>query len=530
MKFEELDPLATLCLERCTLDFAMSSDCMACYARIVLHPAPEPEHANEDGTEDDPAVAETANESEQPQSSLAHDVLSFLRNYKINSQIDYSAVYELCAAIETGASQELHVVARGVEPQTGADGWFELTVCPPGDGVGNEDDRQGRIDPKEVHLFDDVDAEAKLGIVHSPAAGVPGVDIFGQVVPAAAGQDYLLSAGEGVALKYGGRVAYAERSGRVLFEKQRISVVDYLLIPGDLSMATGNIDFHGFVEIKGDVPDDFSVRASKGIKIHGYAGGSRLESGGPLELVAMAGKEVGRIICQGDLAVKFLNQVHVDCYADVYVEREIRNSSVNAKGKIMVGGGIIGGRTVALAGIEAKTLGASSGLQTLVTAGVYFPDMERFDYLRQQLDEAAQRICTIESAVPSLENYLEQHHEASAAAVTRLKVLKEQLDELYLEKDALEAEQAASTPQEFDCRNPKINVLQSLCEGVVITLGRVREVIRLARRGPVSIIENSQEGTLYFLSYSALQLLARQLEEELITREEDSADADAEDL
>ena len=188
-----------------------------------------------------------------------------------------------------------------------------------------------------------------------------------------------LTAGEGVELKFNDRAAFATKAGRAVYDRNRLSVVDSILVRGNVDLTIGNINFNGSVEIKGDVPDDFDVKSSQDLVVRGTAGACHIESGGSMTLGSMAGKEIGEIVCKGDLHVGYLNQVTVHCFGDVIVKNEIRNSLVKATGRVVVErGAIIGGETIAYCGIEASILGAVSGLRTVLAAGRYFPRCRSF--------------------------------------------------------------------------------------------------------------------------------------------------------
>ena len=457
------------------------------------------------------------------------DLFWFLQQNNIIQTIDYAAVYEFCAAIELGLNPEGTVLARGVEPVSGADGWVELTVKISGENTEFEEDDDGNIDLRTLNAYSEIEPDQKLGMVHSPEEGTPGINVQGLPIPAERGKPFELIAGEGVVLKYNDRVAFAEKSGRALLEKQTISVVDQLVIPGNIDLSIGNIDFHGFVEVKGEVPDDFDIKATKGILISGAVGASHIESAGSVDISSMAGKEIGRIICHGDLHANYLNQVTVVCFGDVYVTNEIRNSVIKSTGKVVVErGSIIGGRCTAMDGIEAKDLGTSSGQTTRVVAGLYFPDADRFDYLREQLLNINRQIQSVNEAIEPLKRYLRKNDSIASPAEKRLSILNEQLIKLQQEKDHFSAEIAASTPQEFSSKNPKINILKVLKEGVSITLGKATEEIKIERSGPMSIIENTRDGGLRYLTLTPMQVMAKQIEEDLLTEEIDSLDVENE--
>jgi len=444
-----------------------------------------------------------------------------LNNVGIIETINHAAVYDFCATLDLGMTPDALVLAKGVAPVPGCNGWFELLVKTSGEDACFEEDEQGNVDLRNRHAYSEIEPGQKLGLVHPPQDGIAGVDVLGLPVPAPPGEPFVLTAGEGVLLKYEDRVAFAAKSGRALFEKGKLSVVDLLVVPGNVDLNVGDIDFYGFVDIKGDVPDEFDIKATKGIKISGAVGACRIESGGTIEITSMAGKDVGQIICHGDLYVGYLNQVKVSCFGHVSVINEIRNCVVKATGQVMVErGAIIGGRCIAMDGIETKDLGTRSGLKTHIIAGVYFPDSDRFDYLRDQLKNIHQQIESINLALGPLRAHLTRGNDNAAAAETRLAILNEKLDKLYADKNNFTAEMKASRPQVFSSMNPKINIRGVLKEGVVLTLGQTTKEIKIGRTGPMSIIENTRDGGLRYLSLTQMPVKAVAIEEEIIAANE----------
>ena len=462
-------------------------------------------------------------DSNPPAESLSPEkLLEFLRQCGIQDNIDLAAVQDFCAAGEQGHCRQSMLLASGQNPIAGKDGWFEMAVKIAGDQVDFEEDARGNVDLRTLHTFTEIEPGQKLGTVHPPKEGTAGRTVHGLPIPAEPGKPYKLVAGDGVVLKYGDRVAFAEKAGRALFDQQRLSVVDELVISGDLSLKVGNLDFHGFIEIKGDVPDEFSVKAKKGLRITGTIGACQIESGGPLEIGSMAGKETGQIICHGDLKASFLNQVKVACYGNVQVSNEIRNSSIKATGKIVVErGSIVGGKCLALEGIEARILGTTSGLKTHLSAGIYFPDADRFDYLRERLKQVNKQLKTIHAAIGPLERFREKGALLDKASELRLSILNQQWEKLEQEKDDCHAELEASRPQVFSNCNPKINALKAIKEGVTVSLGQSVEEFKTEISGPVSLIENAHHGSgLLHLKYSPLSKLAAVITAELREKEQ----------
>lgn len=504
-------------------------ECRADFQPIFPEPEPEPEPVADENSEHPDSVphdvlAEMATEPSVEEPSLPPvfsplELIQLLDRYNIKDGIDFAALYQFCALAEERSEQQDVMLARGREPVAGKDGWFELVVKTTGEEAEFQEDEYGYVDLRTRHAFTEIEAGQKIGVIHPPQEGTPGSTVHGLPIPAERGRTYSLVAGDGVELKYGGRIAIATKDGRALLERQVLSVVDQLVVSGDLDLKVGNIDFNGFVEVKGDVLDDFHIKASKGIKVAGVVGACKLEAEGPVVIGSMAGKDAGQIICRGDLTAGFLNQANVQCYGDVLVTNEIRNSIVRSTGKIIVErGSIIGGRCVALEGIEAKIFGAASGVNTLLRAGVYFPDVERFDFLHQQLQKIESQIGRLKAAIGPLERLCG----LDAATEKRLAILTEQWEKLEVEKDRLKAELGASTKQEQEASNPKINVGGKLLEGVTISLGNSSKKFKMERNGPLSIIENTRQGGFRFLGMTPLQKAAGELEQEVLEEEREA--------
>ncbi len=502
------------------LQLRLENDQMECRADLDIIQEQEP--AAEVAETEEPVSGENSPVTENGEVEVLcpAELLSFLQQHGITETIDFENLYSFCATAAEGVAQQDVLLATGIAPVSGEDGWFEMVVKAPGDQAEYEEDEKGNVDLRTLHSCTEIEVDQKLGRVHPPKNGVSGVTANGLAIPAEGGKPFGLIAGAGVVLKYDDRIAIAERAGRAVLEKQTLSVVDEMVISGDLDLKVGNIDFHGFVEIKGDVPDEFNVKATKGMRIAGTIGACRLESGGSMEIGSMAGKDIGQIVCHGDLKASYLNQMTLTCYGNVVVSNEIRNSQIKATGHIIVErGSIIGGKYVALDGIEAKVLGATSCVRTQLIAGVYFPDADRFDYLQQRLEEIDSQLRSVYEVLDSLTRLKERDETLVSAAEVRLSILDVQREKLEQEKEQLTAEMGASKAQVFSSCNPKINGLTAIHEGVIACLGQTVEKIKAEISGPLTLIENSREGGLRFLSLSPLIQQAAEVEEQILEDE-----------
>jgi len=221
-----------------------------------------------------------------------------------------------------------------------------------------------------------------------------------------------------------------------------------------------------------------------------------------------------------------LNQGEVQCYGTVNVAREIRNSTVKATRAIVLErGAIIGGETVALDGIEARVIGAVSGLRTLLTAGVYFPEADRLKELRYKQRSYNLQIQRIGAALGPLSGRTGLRKALQEAIELRISLLTERKVYLEQEKVQIDAELETFRASEHPTANPKINILGRLMEGVVIDLGETIEEIQQEHTGPISVIENTQSGGLRFVEHSPLKVMAAEIEAQVFGVEETSNEA-----
>lgn len=435
------------------------------------------------------------------------ELIAILKNLDISDSIDLEKISIFCDEAAEGKNPDKVVLARGREPQTGPDGWFELIVKTGEEKPEPIEDDKGRVDFKAIQNFCNVDVDDLIGTIHQPQEGEPGLTISGKPIAAKPGNPATISAGNGVRIDEDGVRVYATESGRVVATSHMVSIAEEFVVSGDVDYKIGNITFNGFVEVKGDVLDDFNINATKGIKVSGAVGACKLNSEGPVSIGTMTGKGIGKISCKGVLQARYLNQVKVECWDDIIVSHEARNSVLKSTGKILLTTGqIAGGEAIALEGIEAKAMGARSGIKTHVTAGIYFPESDRLTYLRKQLKSSAEQLKRIGETLLSLNSRpLPKGRAALREAVElRIGILTQRQVKLEEDREQLSLELLNFKAGEHHTAQPKINVLSSLKEGVVIHLGDTNEEIKIERSGSVSIVEDTEQNGLRYMNHTPL--------------------------
>ena len=163
------------------------------------------------------------------------------------------------------------VAAMGVPPQHGENAVIERKFDL---GITGRPvvDKYDRVDYKNLNLFVLVKKGSVLAVRIPQTQGAPGKNVLGAEVMARNGRPLPLPLGKGTA-KRGENTVIAAIDGQIVDSKTKIAVDPHLVVRSSVGVSTGNIDFDGSVEIKGNVEAGFMVKATGDIEIGGVVSG-----------------------------------------------------------------------------------------------------------------------------------------------------------------------------------------------------------------------------------------------------------------
>ncbi len=289
------------------------------------------------------------------------------------------------------------LIAEGIPPVNGQDSvirMFELKDPKP------EIREDGKTDHYELNIINKVEAGDWLGERTDPTEGTPGKSVKGETIHQLKGKLLPLYYDEATVREVyenGVTTLYSKVNGAVHYTGDKIGVSNHLEILNDIDFNTGNIDFDGFLTVKGSVADNFSVAASEDIEILGeYGVGSVKEvvsRGGNLLIKGgIAGKNKAVVKSTKDLYTKYISDATVICDGIVHVGFCCLNSHIVAKQVIVESGKgkIVGGVIEAEQKVEAAYIGNDHEVRTLIkVAGFDRSKMkEELDKLHEDLVKA----------------------------------------------------------------------------------------------------------------------------------------------
>lgn len=143
-----------------------------------------------------------------------------------------------------------------------------------------------RIDHYEVHGIAGVQQGDLLAVKDPGEPGLPGRDVYGNVIPPEPLRDVTLQVGEGAELSSNGLKATATISGLPSLQGGVLRVNKVFELAGDADIATGNIRIDGDIIIRGNVLENVKVESSTGrIVVNGLVSGATLRSGGTITVL-----------------------------------------------------------------------------------------------------------------------------------------------------------------------------------------------------------------------------------------------------
>ncbi|MSS62984.1 DUF342 domain-containing protein [Velocimicrobium porci] len=251
----------------------------------------------------------------------------------------------------------------------------------------NED---GSVDFHHLDMINHVNKGDVLATLDPVDYGKNGIDVCGGVIKPKKVVAKVLKHGKNIHLSEDGCTMYSDVDGHVTLADDRVFVSDTYEVPADVGVASGDIEYEGNVEVKGNVISGFKVKAKGDIIVNGVVEGATLIAGGQIILKrGIQGMGKGVLEAKGNIVAKFMENCKVITDGEITTDA-IMHSDVIAKGSITVGGKkgmITGGNVRTTANITATTLGSVMGTQTNLTIAIDQAILDEFKQVEERLEQ-----------------------------------------------------------------------------------------------------------------------------------------------
>ncbi|ERJ95292.1 hypothetical protein HMPREF1992_00535 [Selenomonas sp. oral taxon 892 str. F0426] len=398
------------------------------------------------------------------------DVLNALAAKKVIYGIDREAIGRGVARLTP------FMAARGTQPEAGTDARIEKKFDMGTKGRPAER-AYDRVDYKDMNIFIRAQIGDVLAVRIPETAGVSGKNVFGEEVPARPGKPAVLPQGKNTKIVNEHELV-ALIDGQIADDGKKISVDPHLVIDSSVDVGTGNIDFAGSVEIKGDVESGFTVKAAGDVEIKGMIGGAQVEGRNVIVHGGIRGMNIGKISATEDVSISFVENANISAGRDIYVNDVVLHSEMRAGHHVRVEGrrGVItGGSIGAGESILAKTYGNNFYVQTNLHVGVDPNLKHRYEALSKECEMAVKRLTEMRLSLETLkkqplmslsERRREQLVEMTHAQFPLAGKVKEMQEELQRMNEELE-----------QMKNGVILASETIYPGVNVTINGVKKSI-----------------------------------------------------
>ena len=294
------------------------------------------------------------------------------------------------------------VFANGEPPVNGEDAKLEFLVELSKDkGVTIKAD--GRADYRnQDHITMVKKGQPIVRLLKSKIQVQNGTDVTGGAIPGKDVPQDSLEIGDNVETKDGEKeVLYsASTGGELIYEKNKISVLNVHIVNGNVGKTSGNVKFSGTVKISGLVQSGYVVMSQEDIFVKDNVEACLLSAGG--EIVVEKGiVGGGKAILRARKTVKatFAEQCTLLAIEGVYLKRSCMQCSVKTNGKLNVVGDkgtILGGDMRVREGLETHNLGSEKAVKTSVSFGQDYLIYDQIELEDKEIDKVKIRIAKVD--------------------------------------------------------------------------------------------------------------------------------------
>ncbi len=281
------------------------------------------------------------------------------------------------------------------------------------------------VDITEASPMHTVRAGDIIAIKQSIIPGKDGLSVLNEVIFANTAEEVEFIENEYIDISEDGKKAIATKDGAVSIKNNVITIEELLVIPGDLSPKTGNIDFPGSVIIKGDIPDDYEVYVGGNLEVHGSVANSRLRVGKNLIVQrGINGKNEANIHIKGSLLTRFLESVTVRVEGDCIVQDGVLHSHILCDRRVIAitgRGRIVSSEINSSELIQVRTIGSTLGGNSVLNIICLFDDRKKLGDVTTLIKEREEKLKEIKLWLGKMTNTdalkkSDRHHKGTVLA------------------------------------------------------------------------------------------------------------------
>lgn len=348
---------------------------------------------------------------------------------------------ELKPIFEGRKFKERTLIGTGIHPVRGKDGQiiyhFDTNNVPKVKILEN-----GKADWFDRGIVHNVHKDQLLVSITEGEDGIPGRDIYGNIIPPVDGKTPAMPKSVNTYLSDDSMQMYAAKNGRVVLRGKEILVDDKIVVP-NIDNESGNIIFAGDIHVKGDVLSNFTIEAEGNIIVEGIIEGATVIAGGNVEFKrGINGSGKGYVKCGGSFRASFVESSEIVAGEDIIADSVI-NSTLMAGNKIVVEGKkglLVGGEAKARNSIYAENAGNDFFVRTLLEVGVDIDVLIKLDDMEKKVKKIVEKNrAKMEAENVTLHGVRKNYHSGSVVSKElseAMEIIEELKNKVYIASDA----------------------------------------------------------------------------------------------
>lgn len=330
-------------------------------------------------------------------------------------------------------TDELALIANGIEPESGKDGHVVLVEKPyPREHVfETKDENAGKfdhqIDYKNLEKISNVLPGQVLAIIQPQVEGSFGMDIYGNPVHPSRCNPPKYNLGANVIVD--DNKILSTKDGLFLLIGETYSVSPIYVVNGNVDYHTGHINFVGTVKVTGDVLTDFHVQAESDIMVFGNVDSTQIQSNSSVVVLGGVNGDKKALIKAGDnFNAKYVNGARVETGKNIYVSDYVSNSDIKCNGAyIGVKSAIISGKVVTKNGVKVGSIGSSKSSGVEVITGVDYTIEDELVSLKNKISEINS---SIKKLTPNVAPWIGKREELKKQPESKIAKIVSMLNEI----------------------------------------------------------------------------------------------------
>ncbi|MBF9015257.1 MULTISPECIES: FapA family protein [unclassified Oceanispirochaeta] len=221
----------------------------------------------------------------------------------------------------------------------------------------------------------------------------------------------------------GQQVLKAGAKGLLCIENGRIYIKEKQTIRGDVSRATGNVQFPGSVAISGSVLSGIFVNAGKDLTVMEVVEASLLTAGGNIMIgKGVKGDKKAVLRSGGSISVGFAESTNIMVTDILKIKKALMNCIVKCNGQLKSDSEdtrIIGGILKVKNGLSAGTLGSEREIKTYISFGQDYLVEDQINVVSREIEKINEQLPQIDSQLALAE---EKQNQKKLMALRKKKV------------------------------------------------------------------------------------------------------------